>query len=377
MKITSRLEKQNYELRILVKNNAEPIFLHNTNMFKTFILVGIISMLIPILISPFSESKSRLIPIYLGSIILFILVFLMFQIKPFKEKPVLGIYLVFTGAFLFSIYMSVVNSPEQRATIILGLFCIFPLCLIDKPLRVDLFSIGVYLVHTALAFIFKGSVLGLDDAVNCLCFLTLGIVVGNQMIKTRVEAFETKRQLILEKETDELTGLKNRRKLFQLIGEYRVDDSNAPSSVIMIDIDDFKEYNDQFGHVAGDQLLNQFGKTLLFYEEKYNVQFFRYGGEEFTGFAWGYTLSELQSILLELKVSINGMTNCCQKVSVSIGITDSETKKFKNYEKYIELADKALYRAKAEGKNRIVCYDETMDFDFSLIKKSFASNPKK
>ena len=238
MKIMSRLEKQNNELRILVKNNAEPIFLHNTNMFKTFILVGIIAMLIPILISPFSESKSRLIPIYLGSIILFILVFLMFQIKPFKEKPVLGIYLVFTGAFLFSIYMSVVNSPEQRATIILGLFCIFPLCLIDKPLRVDLFSIGVYLVHTALAFIFKGSVLGLDDAVNCLCFLTLGIVVGNQMIKTRVEAFETKRQLILEKETDELTGLKNRRKLFQLIGEYRVDDSNAPSSVIMIEIDD-------------------------------------------------------------------------------------------------------------------------------------------
>ncbi len=377
MQIVDRLGKQKNTFKILFENNAESILLYNANMFSTLIAVGIIVIFIPILISPFSESKSRLIPIYLLSIVLLLLTFLIFQLKPLKKRPLFGVYLVFAIVFSLSIYLSVMNSQEQRATIILGLFCIFPMCIIDRPYRIKLFSIGLYLVHTFLAFMQKGRILGIDDAVNCFCFLTLGIVVGNRLIQIRVEAFESKRQLILDRETDDLTGLKNRRKLFQLISEFEAGDNNVPSGVIMMDIDNFKDYNDRFGHAAGDMLLHHFGKLLLRYEDMFKVQFFRYGGEEFTGFAWGYHLSELQSIVEALKVSVNGMTNCCQEVGVSIGITDCETKNFRNYEKYIELADKALYRAKAEGKNRVVCFDGSIDCDLSVIEKTFANNTRK
>ncbi|MGI6176037.1 MAG: GGDEF domain-containing protein [Christensenellales bacterium] len=377
MRIIGRLGKQKSTLKILFKNNAESIMSYNSNILSTLIFVAIIVMFIPILLSPFSERKMRLVPLYLLSIALFFLAFFVFRLKPFKKRPVLGIYLVFFGAFLFSIYLSVLNSPDQRATIILGLFCVFPMCIIDRPYRIQLFSVGFYIVHIALAFIFKTSALAIDDAVNCFCFLTLGNTIGVRLIKTRAEAFESRRQLVLEKETDELTGLGNRRKLFQLLGELETGDSHAPSGVIMMDIDDFKGYNDQFGHAAGDRLLNHLGKLLLHYEEMFDIQFFRYGGEEFAGLAWGYHASELQSILEALKESINGITGCHQEVKVSIGMADCKAEKFKNFEKYIELADKALYRAKAKGKNKVVCFDMTIDSAFPAMKKSFASHPPK
>ncbi len=361
MQLMNRFKKQKNTLDVLFKKNKEPILMYNANLLSTFIIAGIIAMFVPILFSPFSGSKARLIPVYLLSIALFLFASLLFRLKPLKKYSLLGVYLIFFGTFLFAIYLSIINSPGQRATIILGLFCLFPMSVIDRPYRVKLFSTGFYILHTVLAFKFKGNALGVDDTVNCFCFLMLGNAVGEKLIQIRLEAFESKRLLIVEKETDDLTGLKNRGKLFQFISE--LDEGSAPSGVIMMDIDDFKEYNDRFGHAAGDKLLYHVGSLLMRYEEMFNIQFFRYGGEEFTGLAWGYSLSELQCIAEVLKVSVNSMTDCHQKVSVSIGIADCNTKSFGCCQKYLEFADRALYRAKAEGKNKVVSFNEAIDGD--------------
>lgn len=361
MRIMERLKKQKSTLKILFENNAESILLYNANILKTLIAVSAVVIGIPVMISPLSDSKSRLIPVYLLAIALLLLGYLTFQTAPFRKRPLLGVYVTFFLSFWLSIYLSVIHSPHQRATIILGLFCIFPMCIIDRPCRVNLFSIGFFLTHTALSVMLKGRNLGIDDAVNCFCFLILGIVVGNQSIRIRIEAYEAKRQLVLEKETDDLTGLKNRRKLFRLIGEWEAGGGDPPSGAVMIDIDNFKDYNDRFGHAAGDDLLKRFGKLLSDCEQMFRIQFFRYGGEEFAGFAWGYGLPELRGIMEKLKAEVNGMTGCHQEVRISIGIADCKAKAFQNYEKYMELADQALYKAKAEGKNRVVCYDGTGD----------------
>jgi len=372
MKIVNYIRKKNSKINYLFDNNIDSILLYNSKMFSTIILVSIIVMFIPILFSPFSISKSKLIPLYALSIVLFTLLYFLFQLNPLKKRPLIGIYLVFIGAFLFSIFLSVINSQEQRATIILGFFCIFPMCIIDKPYRYNLFSIVFYIIHTVLSFIIKGKALGLDDAINCFCFLALGIMIGNQMIKIRLDAFETKKQLITEKETDILTGLKNRRKLFQMINGFDKNDKTTPSGVIMMDLDNFKNYNDLFGHTAGDQLLSEFGRILLDYEKKYNLQFFRYGGEEFAGLSWLYDLNELQNIFESLKLSVNNISNCYKEVRVSIGITNCEAKNSNDYDKYLDLADKALYIAKATGKNKVVCFDPTKDYESSEIEWSFS-----
>ncbi len=357
MRFLDRMIIKRNTLDVLFRNNAESIDVYNGSIFKTCITISVTTLTVPILFSPFSETKKNLVSGYAFTIALFILVFVIFQLRPLKARPILAVYTVFTLAFAFAIYLSVKNSPGQRATIILGLFCIFPMCVIDKPFKILIYSIGIYIVHTVMAFYLKSNITSFDDAINCLCFLVTGFVIGSKLIQIRVETFESKRRLTLDRETDELTRLKNRRKLFQLIDELEKGKNDPPSGVIMLDIDNFKSYNDRFGHAAGDKLLNSFGGLLLSYEDMFKVKFFRYGGEEFAGFAWGYSLAELQSIVEALKVSVNEMTDFHREISVSIGIANCGASKCRNYEKFIELADKALYRAKAEGKNRVVAID--------------------
>lgn len=359
--ITGRRKKQ--KLKILFDNNTKSIASYNANIFSTLILAGIIVMSFPILVSPLSQGKTRLVPLYLLSIVLLLVLFLLFQLKPLKNYPILGVYLVFLGSFLFSIYLSVINSQNQRATIIIGLFCVFPMSIIDRPYRIKIFSVAMYLMHTVLAFILKGFDLGVDDLVNCFCFLTLGNAVGDRLIQIRLEAFESKRLLIIEKETDDLTGLKNRRKMLQLISEFESGGVDVPSGAVMLDIDNFKEYNDRYGHSAGDRLLRRLSEILLSFEKIYRVQFFRYGGDEFAGFSWGYTQSEIKGIFEEIKAAVNAISDCRREIGVSIGIADCRINSFCSIEKCIELADKALYRAKADGKNKLVLFNKSKDSD--------------
>lgn len=374
MKIIDRLKKRKNSLNVLLKSNSESVMSYNANIFSTLTASGVVVMFIPVLFSPLSENKFKLIPVYLISIGLLLLSFFIFRIEPFKRWSLLGVYLSFTVSFILSIYLSVVNSQEQRATIILGLLCIFPMCIVDKPYRIKLFCVFFYFVHTILAIIYKGMLLGIDDAINGFCFLILGNTIGSILIRIRVEALESKRLLVHEKETDYLTGLANRRKLFQILNEYESDDSNAPSGFIMMDIDDFKGYNDRFGHMAGDRLLVQFGNLLLNYEKMYRVQFFRYGGEEFAGLAWGYSMAELQNIFEKFKVLVNGITELSPEIGISIGISSCDLKDTGKYDKCICSADKALYKAKAEGKNRVMCFNQTMDSEISATETPRANN---
>ena len=83
-----------------------------------------------------------------------------------------------------------------------------------------------------------------------------------------------------------LTGLKNRRRLFELLENLKDQLIEIPTGVMMIDIDYFKQYNDQYGHAAGDQYLSSLDQLFKGLEKEYHIQFFRYGGEEFTAFVW-------------------------------------------------------------------------------------------
>lgn len=75
-------------------------------------------------------------------------------------------------------------------------------------------------------------------------------------------SFETQRQLILQKETDVLTGLNSRRKLYETLAHLETPASIKPSCVMMIDIDHFKDLNDAHGHAADDRCLGRFGEIL-------------------------------------------------------------------------------------------------------------------
>lgn len=98
-----------------------------------------------------------------------------------------------------------------------------PLSFIDRPRGTRLVVVSWLVAHTALAFYLKPQY-ALDDTINCLCATIIGCYLGNSIIKVRLESFEAKRLLIIEKDTDVLTGLLNRRKLFEMLTHFETEE---------------------------------------------------------------------------------------------------------------------------------------------------------
>jgi diguanylate cyclase (GGDEF)-like protein len=157
--------------------------------------------------------------------------------------------------------------------------------------------------------------------------------------------------------TDGLTKLHNHR-FFQdqLTREIRrADRASTPLSLLLIDIDDFKNLNDRFGHAAGDELLH--GLALIMNATVRSSDLLaRYGGEEFAVLAPGtdqkgvYQLAEkLRTAIAESSFILSDSMRLT-RVTVSVGLSQ-----FKNdRKKFFEEADRALYRAKAAGKNCVM-----------------------
>lgn len=158
--------------------------------------------------------------------------------------------------------------------------------------------------------------------------------------------------------TDEMTGLYNKRFFNKTMSEetLRALELGKPMSVMVIDIDHFKLYNDQYGHWEGDQVIIRIGKILLngIAEGQWP---FRYGGEEFVVLLPGVTCDAAYLIAQNLKGTIMAqkftpVMESSISVTVSIGLT--ELRANDNYNKVFQRADEALYKAKENGRNQII-----------------------
>lgn len=160
-------------------------------------------------------------------------------------------------------------------------------------------------------------------------------------------------QLLLQSLKDGLTGLYNK-----MAFKYRVEEklkSGGPGWLCMIDIDNFKEINDCFGHLAGDRILMQVGGMLCdIYPDPDLVG--RAGGDEFVVFTTKDNVQERADNLLDRVEKI--IPEEKWHVSVSIGIAPSTGKRGEDYQKLFSKADQAMYQAKQNGKNRIAFFYE-------------------
>jgi diguanylate cyclase (GGDEF)-like protein len=162
--------------------------------------------------------------------------------------------------------------------------------------------------------------------------------------------------------TDPLTGLHNRRYLEARLSEElnRSKRYDHPMSFMMIDIDDFKLYNDRNGHQAGDRALEITAQCLRSTLRKVDVAS-RYGGEEFSILLPQTTLKEAGAIADRLRRKItltkfpHGDSQPLGAVTVSIGLS-SFSPALDSVEAIIRAADRALYHAKSHGKNRAYAY---------------------
>lgn len=153
--------------------------------------------------------------------------------------------------------------------------------------------------------------------------------------------------------TDSLTNTYNRHKLDSDINKEiaRANRYSNQLSLIMLDIDFFKDINDEFGHVAGDEILVAFAK-LLRENLRDNDVLGRWGGEEFLIICSGIGVSSAASAAEKLRKIIDLHDfSPAQGITASFGVTEWKTSDTK--ESLVLKADKALYQAKREGRNRV------------------------
>jgi diguanylate cyclase (GGDEF)-like protein len=161
--------------------------------------------------------------------------------------------------------------------------------------------------------------------------------------------------------TDPLTGLLNRRYIEErLIEEInRFGRSGEPLSFLMIDVDEFKSYNDRFGHPAGDEALRMVGTILKETVRGADVAA-RYGGEEFSVLLPETSSSEAMVIADRIRSLVEQTEFPHRRVTISLGIaTVSES--LATPEALKSAADKALYRAKGQGRNNVQIFDPVKD----------------
>ncbi|HEX3150807.1 MAG TPA: diguanylate cyclase [Gemmataceae bacterium] len=167
---------------------------------------------------------------------------------------------------------------------------------------------------------------------------------------------------------DELTGISNRRYFNLLFRQEwsRASREQLPLSLIISDIDSFKNFNDQYGHPAGDRCLERVARTLSSFIHRSGDAVCRYGGEEFvillanTDLQGARTVAEaLRAAVEELKLENLGSPS--GRVTISVGVACTLPQPDCSADAFLAAADRALYRAKSNGRNRVEVSACTVD----------------
>jgi len=178
-------------------------------------------------------------------------------------------------------------------------------------------------------------------------------------IKNLQDDLKRTNELLLElSNTDHLTGLFNRRYLMEALGKevQRSLRKGANLSLIILDIDQFKQVNDRYGHLQGDIVLQKVALLLQKELRAYDTAA-RYGGEEFIAVLPDAALEDAVFVANRVRTSVL-TTNFSGELSqlsltVSLGVARFSPLGCTTVDSFIKLADDALYRAKANGRNRV------------------------
>jgi diguanylate cyclase (GGDEF)-like protein len=151
--------------------------------------------------------------------------------------------------------------------------------------------------------------------------------------------------------TDDLTGLYNHRHFFKTLESEltRLKRQRTSLSLLMFDLDNFKRYNDFYGHLEGDRVLRKIG-VIIKHSIRHNVDSgYRYGGDEFAALLIGASLEQALTIAERIRSSIESAG--FKSITASIGL--AEFRIGFDLERFVKSADDAMYVAKHSGGNRI------------------------
>jgi diguanylate cyclase (GGDEF)-like protein len=233
-----------------------------------------------------------------------------------------------------------------------------------EALRVNL------IVYAALVIAFLAGTMPTATATYLMftlfCANIIGFAGSYALENANRKAFLEHRQLTEVATHDGLTRLLNRAAFEDQIRRVwqQAQRDRQTVSVIMIDIDYFKPYNDRYGHVAGDDCLRRVSTALRDAARRRPLDFVaRYGGEELIAVLYGADKAYGESISRSLLTAVRDLriphasSQTQPYVTVSIGVVAVDAYRMASHDAAVAMADEALYLAKNEGRDRCVAFD--------------------
>lgn len=181
-------------------------------------------------------------------------------------------------------------------------------------------------------------------------------------LKTRnLQLQDARKQLAEQATIDEMTGLRNRRGVNIIINDElgRMKRAQLPVSLIVLDVDHFKTYNDNYGHPAGDQVLQRIATVMLEMTNRAGEFAARMGGEEFAMFFPSMKLTAALEMAEQVREGVQNLQIPHEKsltaefVTVSIGVVSCVPDWDIEFDQLLQAADDALYESKTSGRNRV------------------------
>jgi diguanylate cyclase (GGDEF)-like protein len=310
----------------------------------------------------------QLLPIRLFQLVLLALaLFFMRRIK----SPQLYDYLVLVGCFflLGGVFQANQLHPQIHThtagidyLLLFSIYMLIPNRLCFRILPCLFFSIANIFSHYSQASSLSGPILAIIT-VSLVLSNALGIWASvrfyshrRQQYEAQTRAQELRKDLIHNALVDQLTGVANRRHFFQAAEEEfsRFSRYNRTFSLLMLDLDHFKEVNDQFGHPVGDKVLKELSRTILLHKRDSDL-FGRLGGEEFALLLPETNLAGATEIAVRLRRSCHTLAvpgHLDIRITISIGVTQVRSEDT-SFDDVLSRVDKALYRAKNNGRDRV------------------------
>lgn len=297
---------------------------------------------------------------------------------PHKRYLYVGLFIVFVLIFIYSTYiidlLAIRIYTMGAFTILIALYALYELYLVKQKnpdvrevLSLAIISISIIQILRMINFFIEST-----DTNNFLelrvdpFFLVLLGITNLFFIPGILSIYGTLREIELEQltKTDSLTSLSNKRsllenvkKVFDLSHRYQ-----SYISVIMMDVDDFKLYNDKFGHIFGDKILQDIAKVLSSIVHRPMDIVSRFGGDEFTVVLYDCNQASALGISTIIQESIHQLhyfsdENQQKPLTVSIGYVSFIATESIDIDTIIGLADEYMYKVKAD-KNIHILGDE-------------------
>jgi diguanylate cyclase (GGDEF)-like protein len=265
------------------------------------------------------------------------------------------------------------TTVSYAASIYAILCLILPISVITSTYFIFVLSDKTAMVAGTAIITFTGILLSLIRGVNKAFVKSIALNYQNQREIEKRKLVE--RQLYDISRRDSLTSLFNRRYFDEVLETElgRAYRGHTALSLVMLDVDYFKEYNDHYGHVAGDNCLIEVAQLIEQQANRKGDLVARYGGEEFAVILPGIDANgalafaqRLQTYIEQKKLehSATKLTTL-KSVTISAGVTTVIPLMKHSPDKIIEQADTALYQAKKEGRNRVKAF-ASIGFDQDL-----------